>query len=793
MPETLPVDSTIEQQRDRYVDHLIEAGSSVLLPDLCARSVPDAMYHIEDRAGLGVVAVPEHALCDRHRDALSRFRFAQYLAAGFIDQDVTFRQRLDHDVLVDAATPANGDTLHFIVFASGSGHLLASMCLLALPQTAPEVRVGSCDRALFPVEEHFGWGAFNRLALVPDTPINRVREFGRLVKNPRHASMSVGPRAVIELCMAASRLLLSELATTVDVCLGEFETNGVRRNLEFFHTPMVVLDGGLPVFPHEHPLNAALEGRDRYPFAFLVSDLTSMQSRLDAIEAALAKPDPDGVRDLAELKRIPYETPSALVPPQGIPALANTPLPQRSIALPARRQARELGRRLRRVPAFAGLSDTECTTLRRLGEEKIVAPGQTVLARHQVADALIVVEEGRAELRLPDRPPRTIAGPGECIGTAGVLAGAQSPGDIVARTSLHVLRLPAATCAPVLRELPDVERKLQSLALTDLLVDERGQPATSASKGNRLATNSAEAMASLRAAGAVERNPALRNPDHMAGAFLTPQLRVHALAKVPGARRLVPALAERLVPGAYHYETARVKHIDAILCTELRKGLDQLVLLGAGYDSRPYRFAGPLRHVHVLEVDQAAISQVKRRKAARVLGQPPSHVTFVESDFTRDDVTAQLSACGHHFMGATLVILSGVTPYLPAWAVERLFMFVARHGSPRTSVVFDYVFSEMIDGDDTFRGAAPTRRRLAALGEPLRFGIAADGVARYVEAFGLTLASDLRPAELARRYLCAADGSIVGEPYGFAAIAHARVPPRGELLRPPPREHDEQL
>jgi len=57
-------------QRDRYVDRLIEFGSSVSLPELCGRSLPDAMYRVNDRGGLGVVAVPDRALDDRQRGAL---------------------------------------------------------------------------------------------------------------------------------------------------------------------------------------------------------------------------------------------------------------------------------------------------------------------------------------------------------------------------------------------------------------------------------------------------------------------------------------------------------------------------------------------------------------------------------------------------------------------------------------------------------------------------------------------------------------------------------------------------
>jgi methyltransferase (TIGR00027 family) len=760
-------------QRDRYVDELIEVGSSASMPDLCGPRLPAALYRVRDRGGLGVVAVSDSALTEHQHDVLSRFRFAQYLAAGFIDRDVAFRERLDRDTLTDAPVQRCADTVHFIVFASDSGLLLASVCLLALPGAEPGVRVRSRDRHLFPVEEHFGWGVFNRLALVPDTPVDRVREFGRLVKNSR---CDVGPRAVVELCLAAARVLTGPLAMAVDVCIGEFETNAARRGLEFMHTPMVVLAGGLPVFPPGHPLNPALDGRDRYPFAFLISDGRNVGSRLDAIEAALAKPDPQGVAELAALKRIPCTTPSSLMPPDGIPTLSNTPLPQRAMSLPARRRARALGDQLGRFRAFAGLSDTERTTLRTFTTQTDLEPGRVILRRGQVADELVLIDTGQAELRIPGCPPGVVLGPGDCIGAGGVLAGSPGAGDVVARTPMRVLGLPADGPLPLLRELPEVELELQRLALADLRSQQWARAAHCAATPSRLATNSAEAMAALRAAGAVVRDPALRNPDHLAGAFLTTRLQGQALAKIPGARRLVPALAERLLPGGYHYETARVRHIDAILRAELRQGLDQLVLLGAGYDTRPYRFADELRDVRVYEVDLPLISRTKRRKVARVLGRLPDHVTYIEADFCHDDVYNLLRERAYDLDGATLLILSGVTPYLPEWAVARLLAFASRHTCPRTSIAFDYVYRQMVDGDDAFHGAAQARRRLEALGEPFRFGIPQGAAAHYIEPFGLKLASHLTPDELARLYLRTTDGNLAGEPYGFAAIAHARVP-----------------
>ena len=56
-------------------------------------------------------------------------------------------------------------------------------------------------------------------------------------------------------------------------------------------------------------------------------------------------------------------------------------------------------------------------------------------------------------------------------------------------------------------------------------------------------------------------------------------------------------VANRRVPGAYTYEIGRTKFIDEVVLDAVAAGLDELVLLGAGLDSRPFRLASQLKGV----------------------------------------------------------------------------------------------------------------------------------------------------------------------------------------------------
>ena len=303
-------------------------------------------------------------------------------------------------------------------------------------------------------------------------------------------------------------------------------------------------------------------------------------------------------------------------------------------------------------------------------------------------------------------------------------------------------------------------------------------------RGSRLAASTAEGAAAIRAAGALERDPVLRGPDDLAVRFVGGGARLTALVTVPWARRLTPWLIERILPGSYWFEIARVKHMDGLLRRELAAGARQVLLLGAGFDSRTFRFAEQLAGVATFEADHPATASTKRARVARIFGELPRHVTYVELDLENGDLGTRLREAGWVDGLRSFVIWSGVTAYLDAGSVDGVLAWLASTASG-SSMVFDYAFSEAVDGDDSFHGAAELRRRVAKGGEPLGFGIPRGGAARFLAERGLELESDLGPDELRRRYLVRGDGRYAGRPYGFVAIAHARVPERPLHSTPP--------
>jgi methyltransferase (TIGR00027 family) len=276
-------------------------------------------------------------------------------------------------------------------------------------------------------------------------------------------------------------------------------------------------------------------------------------------------------------------------------------------------------------------------------------------------------------------------------------------------------------------------------------------------------------------AGCAERDPQVRIDDAVAPRLLSWRDGKFAVVRVRALLPVLRPIQERMTPGGYGYVLARVHHMDAIVRGEVAAGLDRIVILGAGYDTRAYRMRDELAGVQVVEVDLPATSRDKRARLVKALGSLPPEVTYIEVDFTRQDLLERLGEHGHELSMRTLFLLSGVAMFLPQTAVFELFDQVAAHTSTRTSLLLDYIFEDVLTTPELYYGGREWVRFATGVGEQPRSGIPTGDIEAVLAAHGLRLDSQLGAGELTACYLRRADGTTVARPYGFGAIAHAFV------------------
>jgi methyltransferase (TIGR00027 family) len=239
----------------------------------------------------------------------------------------------------------------------------------------------------------------------------------------------------------------------------------------------------------------------------------------------------------------------------------------------------------------------------------------------------------------------------------------------------------------------------------------------------------------------------LREPlfhDPWAGRFLRGRYRlVNLLPARPLAR-----LIDRRWPGPRAAVAVRTRFIDDAVESELAAGgVEQVVLLGAGFDSRAYRLDA-LRRVTVFEVDHPDTQHAKRAVVGDAL-RGAREVRYAAMRFGHDRLEETLAVAGFDPRRPALFLWEGVTNYLDEAAVDATLRFVAGAGK---ALIFTYVDQRVLDAPVGHAGAAESIDYVRKVGEPFTYGLDPRGLAEHLAARGLELVEDVALSEAARLY-----------------------------------------
>lgn len=244
--------------------------------------------------------------------------------------------------------------------------------------------------------------------------------------------------------------------------------------------------------------------------------------------------------------------------------------------------------------------------------------------------------------------------------------------------------------------------------------------------------------------------------DPFAKRFLSLKYRVLLVSRP--VRDATERLIESMFAGHHYYVVARTRYFDDVLAAVLADPVEQLVILGAGYDSRALRFADRLSRTTVFEVDHPATSLVKRTAISRVApdGVAPRTI-YVPLDFTVDTLADRLAESGYVQGARTAFLWEGVTPYLDAAAVNDTLEFMRSCSASGSAVVFDYILRSVVEGSCTLRGAKKEAEKMGKTDEPLIFGIPDGQAPAYLSARGFRDVVDVGAPELRQSYFAKID------------------------------------
>jgi methyltransferase (TIGR00027 family) len=272
----------------------------------------------------------------------------------------------------------------------------------------------------------------------------------------------------------------------------------------------------------------------------------------------------------------------------------------------------------------------------------------------------------------------------------------------------------------------------------------------------------------LRAASYVDKRECYSGPDSIAYMLAPPFLKL-----VVSSRWLFKLFSRPFFPsGMYEYVIARTRYFDAVFTEALKHGFSQIVIFGAGFDSRALRFSNLNKGTRVFELD-APITQQEKLKAYQSKKLViPENLVFVPINFNKENVADKMAQAGFVASRKSLFLLEAVTMYLPQDAVESTFRFIEDVSGTGSLIAFDYIYAGVLRKESKYYGERESSLdRLAKVGEEWMFALEEGEDERFLSRHGFSLKDHSGKPELEDRYFKNSDGVIVGRINGTGAIA----------------------
>lgn len=240
--------------------------------------------------------------------------------------------------------------------------------------------------------------------------------------------------------------------------------------------------------------------------------------------------------------------------------------------------------------------------------------------------------------------------------------------------------------------------------------------------------------------------------DPYANYFLEFKLRFASyLYKYPAIQKYIDKIIQSKIPGAFSSGIARTKYIDDLLLSTINNGVQQVIILGAGFDTRALRLEF-LKSIPVIEIDHPNTSNFKATVYKNHLKTFPDSVHFYQIDFNKQSLDELAAVHNFDFTIPTTVIWEGVTNYLTADAVKNTFSFISKFAK-NSNVIFTYIHEGILKNPSSFLGGEKLLKDLNDLEEKWTFGFEPSELQDYLNQFDMKLIEDLGAAEYRERYL----------------------------------------
>jgi methyltransferase (TIGR00027 family) len=281
-------------------------------------------------------------------------------------------------------------------------------------------------------------------------------------------------------------------------------------------------------------------------------------------------------------------------------------------------------------------------------------------------------------------------------------------------------------------------------------------------------SRTAEFTCMVRCLSYLEKQPLLKTDDYISLVIMNSAIK--RLIRFPFARKRVIG---SFPSGMYEYVIARTKYIDEAVKAALEDETEQILILGAGFDSRGIRFHDIAGNTKIFELDAPVTQNAKLERYKEKGISVPDNLIFIPVDFDKQSISDRFSECGFERGRKSLIVMEGLTMYLQAESIDSLFKIIQDFAGEGSRIVFDFIYGSVLSHENLYQGEKELVESTLKSGESFCFGLEKENVPGFLSKYGFKVTDISDNTALDNKYFRDDDGRLMAKVNGTHCLVSA--------------------
>jgi methyltransferase (TIGR00027 family) len=196
----------------------------------------------------------------------------------------------------------------------------------------------------------------------------------------------------------------------------------------------------------------------------------------------------------------------------------------------------------------------------------------------------------------------------------------------------------------------------------------------------------------------------------------------------------------------------RSRYCEEELMKEIQNGVEQYIILGAGFDTFAFRHPELQQKLKVFEVDHPVTQSMKRQRIQTAKWKIPENLRFVPVDFASDTLDEALRKTDFNPTRKSFLSWLGVTYYLSLESICKTIKVISDLIGEGSVLLFDYIDHDGFSDDKVGQAVRLIRKIVRQVGEPLQTGFDPQKLAIFLKGYDFQLDETLDPIQIEARY-----------------------------------------